>query len=1052
MGADISRSRFDPDSDHSGVVLQQGRLLLDADWNELVDILSRRLRAAAADLGSAGPSAGIAGVAVVPRTTPDAFGVTLSGGALSIGRGRMYVDGLLAENHGTGPVEFDPLLAEERGTLDTPYEQQPYWPEPASLPSTGAYLAYLDVWEREVTSVENPGLIDPAIGVDTTARTQVAWQVRLHPLDGAAVTCSSPDADIPGWTELIAPSGGRLTVDTIEVDDEDDECPSPPTGGYRGPENQFFRVEIHDGGQPGTATFTWSRDNGSVLAAVEEVLPGATGIRPEWIKRDDVLGFHDLDWVEITDDHRELAGERGVLRRIDVDEIAGTITFDDALPGDLTLSVDDAKSRHLRVRRWDQKGLISAADGSTVDNLDLAGATGVITVPASAATRVVLERGVVVSFSSVGPAFRPGDHWEFAARVADTSVEEFVAAPPRGVHHHYARLGVLTFPSTATDCRTPWPDDCGCESGCTDCTVCVTPESHASGELTIQMAIDQVRDAGGGTVCLSIGTFHLDEKGVQIDRCSSLRVRGQGVRTALIASYDGIQVSNSAFITVDNLTVITRERAAVRLRTTAAVTLERLTTLVLGTRDLPTPAITFDGVTLLTKVRDNVVVAQHGIGGVALRGEAVLTGELDISDNTLVCRDIGIGFGGSVAHVLAAAVTGNSVLRADAAGIRLHGAILPGAGATVTANAVHVGGVGIEVGAGGYSVAGNRVEGTVLSVESRSDGISVVPVDFAPVRGATTIRNNRVRDVGGRGIAALAAVTSLVVSGNLVERAGHGIVMEQRARAGTASVVHNSVTEIGSREQDRGDASLGIQALGVIRVSVESNTVDGVGTVTDPRGDSVGINVVACADSRVSNNTVHRIGFVESGASEVGIRLRGGIRRSLVHGNSVRRQLVDVDDDGPSSFQGLLIGADADPVEFGGFASLGWVFGSGSLGFAIGPLTAFAVRPGPASVTVDANIISGSAELPTVLVGVFGDVVVSGNQLHTRLEGPAPALRVLAIAATVGNNRLRGGRPSAQLEVDPSRLAVLGNLTSDQIFVQGGPLTMPWIPLNPSGV
>ena len=327
-----------------------------------------------------------------------------------------------------------------------------------------------------------------------------------------------------------------------------------------------------------------------------------------------------------------------------------------------------------------------------------------------------------------------------------------------------------------------------------------------------------------------------------------------------------------------------------------------------------------------------------------------------------------------------------------------------------------------------------------------------MPVDFAPVRGATTIRDNRVRDVGGRGIAALAAVTTLDVHGNLVERAKHGIVMEERARAAAASVVHNSVLDIGSREQDRGNASLGIQVLGALRASVESNTVDGVGTVTDARGDSVGINLVACADSRVSNNTVHRIGFVQSGSAEVGIRLRGGIRRALVVGNSVRRQLVDVDDDGPSSFQGLLIGADADPLEFGGFASLGWVFGAGSLGFAIGPITAYAVRTGPAAVTVDANIISGSAELPTVLVGVSGDVVVSGNQLHTRFEGPAPALRVLAIAATVGNNRLRGGRPSAQLEVDPSRLAVVGNLSSDQIFVLGGPLTMPWIPLNPSGV
>src|SRR6201995_5274360 len=110
MGADLSRVRFDPRRDHAGVVLQQGRLLLDADFNELVAILERRIRASVADLDSNGPTAGIAGVAVVPRTTPDGFKVTLSGGALSIGRGRMYVDGLLAENHGGKPVVFEPML------------------------------------------------------------------------------------------------------------------------------------------------------------------------------------------------------------------------------------------------------------------------------------------------------------------------------------------------------------------------------------------------------------------------------------------------------------------------------------------------------------------------------------------------------------------------------------------------------------------------------------------------------------------------------------------------------------------------------------------------------------------------------------------------------------------------------------------------------------------------------------------------------------------------------------------------------------------------------
>ena len=116
MGADVSRVRHDPRRNYSGVLQQQGRVVLDADGNEQLAITDRRHRAAAADLGSPGPAPGVRGTAVVPRTTPDAFRLTVTGGVMTIGRGRMYVDGLLAENHGTGAIVFDPLLAGPAGS------------------------------------------------------------------------------------------------------------------------------------------------------------------------------------------------------------------------------------------------------------------------------------------------------------------------------------------------------------------------------------------------------------------------------------------------------------------------------------------------------------------------------------------------------------------------------------------------------------------------------------------------------------------------------------------------------------------------------------------------------------------------------------------------------------------------------------------------------------------------------------------------------------------------------------------------------------------------
>jgi hypothetical protein len=234
MGADVSRVRFDPLRDFAGVVLQQGRLLLDGDFNEYVALLDRRLRAETCDLTSFGPDPKHAGTSWVPRQTPDGFRVTASGGALSIGRGRMYVDGLLAENHGKTRTGFDALLSERTGTADTPYTEQPYWPTPDALPAGGPHLAYVDVWQREVTHLEDPSLVEVAVGVDTTARAQTAWQVRLLPNIGNA-TCASDDDEIPGWLDVIRPSAGRLTTGTVAVAPGDDPRSREPDLSGRDP-------------------------------------------------------------------------------------------------------------------------------------------------------------------------------------------------------------------------------------------------------------------------------------------------------------------------------------------------------------------------------------------------------------------------------------------------------------------------------------------------------------------------------------------------------------------------------------------------------------------------------------------------------------------------------------------------------------------------------------------------------------------------------------------------------------------------------------------------
>ncbi|HEX3485917.1 MAG TPA: DUF6519 domain-containing protein, partial [Micropepsaceae bacterium] len=436
MGADFSRVRLNPLLDYAGVELQQGRVLLDADLNELNAIIDRRFRALASDT---------LGRAMVSSTTPDAFKISVAAGSLLIDKGRLYVDGLLAENHGAASIDpakrvFDDLLAELQFTDKIDYAAQPYLPSPPALPNAGRHLVYLDVWNREVTNLEWPGLVENAVGVDATSRIQTVWQVRVLSGDvGTGVTCQTPDDDVPGWDGIIASSTGVLTTGTFDVAAVDDPCELPPSGGYRGLENQLYRVEIHDPGLPGAgATFKWSRENASVGSCVATVISGGE-LELETLGRDDVLRFSTGDWVEITDDIREFSQAPGEMRRITVDDATRRIQFAPALPAAmLPGSFPDSTfpgTRHMRVRRWDQKGLIFRTDSSgtpvQVQDLDASGSTGVIAVPA-ATTTLLLENGVTVQFDSTGASgFRAGDYWAFAARTADASVEILDRAPPR---------------------------------------------------------------------------------------------------------------------------------------------------------------------------------------------------------------------------------------------------------------------------------------------------------------------------------------------------------------------------------------------------------------------------------------------------------------------------------------------------------------------------------------------------------------------------------------------------------------------------------------------
>src|SRR6185436_7729127 len=160
MSGDYSRFTDRPLRRYTGVRMQQGRVQLDSDWNEEVAILKRRWETQAED--TFGPCA------VPQETTPDGFKVTPSGTDLQLGAGRIYIHGRLAEIFPNEKVGSDPVS----------YLHQPFYPQPPALPG-GPYVVYLDVWDREVTYIEDPDILEKALGgPDTATRIQTVWQVK----------------------------------------------------------------------------------------------------------------------------------------------------------------------------------------------------------------------------------------------------------------------------------------------------------------------------------------------------------------------------------------------------------------------------------------------------------------------------------------------------------------------------------------------------------------------------------------------------------------------------------------------------------------------------------------------------------------------------------------------------------------------------------------------------------------------------------------------------------------------------------------------------------
>jgi Family of unknown function (DUF6519) len=449
MRNDITRDTHHPAKHFSRILLQQGRVQIDADFNEQVSILLDYLRVLTVDL--IGPSAGPEKAWGFALLGSDADVNRLQLGndksnlidwkneKVIIGPGRYYVDGLLAQNDDFVRLSLD-VIADITKTR-----------EPVVI--------YLDVWERHITAIEDDSIREKALGgTDTATRAKIEWSVRAkhfdHDLGGSEIKWSpAPTAgdlenarklflpQFATWSEKQWTDRPHLRAGIEQLEGSDDPCVSSPESVYRGLENQLYRVEIHQTGLGAargaaglsTATFKWSRDNGSVVASWLDDDEGALKVAGV---RDHARGFAAGQWVELSDDQHDLDGIPGTLVQLTNTE-AGSLTIDPDSAEGSVLGHENFGGGNPKVRRWDQE-----------ETEEISLTKGAIAIEYN--TWFTLEDGVQVQFPTDQHEFRSGDYWLIPARAATRDIEwpwetkdTRSALPPHGIRHHYALLGVV---------------------------------------------------------------------------------------------------------------------------------------------------------------------------------------------------------------------------------------------------------------------------------------------------------------------------------------------------------------------------------------------------------------------------------------------------------------------------------------------------------------------------------------------------------------------------------------------------------------------------------
>ncbi|MDF5712277.1 MAG: DUF6519 domain-containing protein [Nostoc sp. S4] len=517
MGSDRARVSYDANQQYRAVVAQQGRVTLEADWNEAQQIASEELREEVLDI--VGPSG----------TPDDGYKVEFIDQSLdfTVSAGTMYVGGIRAF------LSKSIQYSQQLDWLD--YVSDPDWVEPEKQENGNLQpeLVYLYLREQEVSTVEDSALQEVALGgPDTTQRTRLIQHIVR--LSTKGTTCQTALEEAIGrWKNqglnfnpqtMRLESSALLQVSFSSQPPPADPCDPETQGGYLGAENQLIRVQISGiDTATGQAKLLWGFDNASFLYRVD--VTNNPSLKLESSPVDDFHRPRVGQAVEVLRSAAQLsngeyiASATGRVYTLTAPYNPDTqeITLPDTLPSEYENS-DQTPKVFLRV--WEEKEK-PVTPGTAID---------------------LGKTGLQVTLQTSGQPFHVGDYWLFAVRrTTPTQIypKHYLQAlqPPDGPRLWVCPLGVISRNSdfgSVEDCRQHFDDLVKLTKrqagGC--CTVIVKPEDLNEG-ITLQSIVDRFSNRDRVTICLMPGIYRLPR---------SLQLGSQNSHLTLEGCHDGAEL------------------------------------------------------------------------------------------------------------------------------------------------------------------------------------------------------------------------------------------------------------------------------------------------------------------------------------------------------------------------------------------------------------------------------------------------------------------------------------------------------------------------------